>query len=157
MYRRGVIIDSTGENVSLTETVDGVNMKAPVTMSLKEYVDARQRYELHKIFADEARRPQALLQKNDLGELLGNITKISIPVPPNPLFSIFGKNEINLTIGGAVDIKAGFSNIKSDQTTLSSVDQPSNTKTSSRSSTPGTTTRSCRAWRRATYRCRGRP
>ena len=126
MYRRGVIIDSTGENVSLTETVDGVNMKAPVTMSLKEYVDARQRYELHKIFADEARRPQALLQKNDLGELLGNITKISIPVPPNPLFSIFGKNEINLTIGGAVDIKAGFSNIKSDQTTLSSVDQSRN-------------------------------
>ena len=125
-FRRDVGIDSAGADVSFRETVGGENIRVPVNLSLKEYIRLRQKAEVRKLMADEARRPKALIVKNDLGELLSNITQITIPVPPNPLFSIFGKNEIKLNISGAVDIKAGFRNTKTDQTTLSSLDQSRN-------------------------------
>ena len=120
---RDLLIDSTGTNVIATETMGGDPLRIPVTLSLHDYVALRRQFELHKMFADEARKTKQLVAKNDLGELLSNITKISIPIPPNPLFSIFGKNLINLNVTGAVDIKAGFRNTKSDQTTLSALDQ----------------------------------
>jgi cell surface protein SprA len=126
IYRRQLVIDSTGTMVTATETVGGVPMKMPVTLSLHDYIAERRKYELHRMFADEARKTKQVEAKNELGELLSNFTKISIPVPSNPLFSIFGKNIINLNISGAVDIKAGFRNTKSDQTTLSVLDQSRN-------------------------------
>ena len=126
VYRRALTIDSTGNKVIVSESVAGADVRIPVTVPFKEYVTLRRKAELHRLIADEARRPKQLVAKNDLGDLLSNITKINIPIPANPLFSIFGKNEINLNIGGAVDIKAGFRNTKSDQTTLSALDQSRN-------------------------------
>ena len=125
-YRRELVLDSTGNTLRVQETVGGVNVKVPVSIPLTDYIQERQRYEWHKMLADEARRPKQLTERNDLGELLSNITKIQIPIPPNPIFSIFGKPEINLNISGAVDIKAGFRNTKSDQTTISHLDQSRN-------------------------------
>ncbi|HEX9007321.1 MAG TPA: cell surface protein SprA, partial [Bacteroidota bacterium] len=124
--RRNLLVDSTGRNVVVSETFGDANMHVPVTIPLDEYIKARERYELHKMFAEDARKPKQLTERNDLGELLSNITKIQIPLPPSPIFSIFGKNVINLNISGAVDIKAGFRNTKSDQMTLSSLDQSRN-------------------------------
>jgi hypothetical protein len=125
-YRRDVTLDSIGSTVTFRESYGGVDVKVPVTMPLKDYVARRRAYENHKLFADEARRAKALQARNDLGELLSNITQINIPIPPNPVFSIFGKPEIRLNINGAVDIKAGFRNTKTDQMTLSALDQVRN-------------------------------
>ncbi len=125
-YRRDVNIDSTGTRVSFRESVGGKDVRVPLTLPLNDYVRLRQKEEFRKLMADEARRPKVLTARDDLGELLSNITQISIPVPPNPLFSIFGKNEIKLNISGAVDIKAGFRNTETDQTTLSRLDQSRN-------------------------------
>ena len=124
LYRRDVTIDSTG--VHFSETVAGTHVRIPVTLSFDEYIALRRKSEMRRLLAEEARRPKAMVARDDLGDILSNITKISIPVPPNPLFSIFGKNEINLNINGAVDIKAGFRNTKSDQTTISRLDQSRN-------------------------------
>jgi hypothetical protein len=126
VLRREVVIDSSGSRVSFRETGGGEHLRIPVSMSLQEYMRERRKAELRKLFADEARKPKALVARNDLGELLSTITQITIPVPPNPLFSIFGKNEINLNISGAVDIKAGFRNTQTDQTTISRLDQSRN-------------------------------
>lgn len=52
--------------------------------------------------------------KTGLGELFGKVTNIQIPIPKNPIFSIFGPNIINLHINGGVDVTAGFRNTKSD-------------------------------------------
>lgn len=124
-YRREMAFDSTGERVVFRETVGGIDEKIPEGLPLREYIAQRMKYERWKMLAAEARKTKVLVKK-DIGDMLANITKISIPVPANPLFSIFGKNEINLSVTGAVDIKAGFRSTKSDQTTLSTLDQVRN-------------------------------
>ncbi len=125
-YQRQVILDSAGNAFRFSETVAGEQVKIPLSLSLHDYITQRRKSELRKMLADEARKPKVLAERNDLGELLSNITKIVIPVPANPLFSIFGKNVISLNISGAVDIKAGFRNTKSDQTQISNLDQSRN-------------------------------
>ena len=125
-YHRDVQLDSTGNTVTFRETYMGRDMKVPLAMSLKDYIARRRAYENRKLFADEARKGKVLGPRNDLGELMSNITQINIPIPANPVFSIFGKPEIHLNISGAVDIKAGFRNTKSDQMTLSRLDQVRN-------------------------------
>ncbi len=125
-YRREVTLDSTGRTIRFRETVGGEAVKIPVSMPLRDYVEARQKEEFRRILAEEARKPKALVARNDLGELLSSITQIHIPIPPNPIFSIFGKPEIKLNISGAVDIKAGFRNTQTDQTTISRLDQSRN-------------------------------
>ncbi|MEW6511397.1 MAG: cell surface protein SprA [Bacteroidota bacterium] len=124
MRRKEMALDSTGARFS--ETVGGVDVKIPVQLSFDDYIALRRANDLRRMIAEEARRPKALVARDDLGDILSNITKISIPVPPNPLFSIFGKPEIVMNISGAVDIKAGFRNTKSDQTTISRLDQSRN-------------------------------
>jgi cell surface protein SprA len=125
-YRRDLVLDSTGTVFKVRETVGGVDVKIPVSIPLDDYIRERLMYERHRLLADEARRPEQLAVRNDLGDLMSNITKIQIPIPPNPIFSIFGKPVINLNINGSVDIKAGFRNTKSDQTTISYLDQSRN-------------------------------
>lgn len=125
-YRRDITLDSTGSFVSFHEREQGLDMKVPLNIPLKEYIAKRKSYEIRKMFADDARKPKALAARNDLGELMSNITQINIPIPANPIFSIFGKQEIRLNISGAVDVKAGFRNIKNDQTTISVLDQVRN-------------------------------
>lgn len=125
-YKREVIIDSTTLLMEFRETYGGVEVKIPVNISMNDYITERRAREFRRLLTEEARKPKAVMKKDDLGELLSNVTQITIPVPPNPIFSIFGKNEIKLNISGSVDIKAGFRNTKSDYTTLSSLDQSRN-------------------------------
>jgi len=107
-YRREMSIDSATGAVRFRETVAGAETRIPVSLSLKQYLAQRRAYELRKMLADEVRKPKAISTKRDIGELLSDITQIQIPMPPNPILSIFGKPEIKLNISGAVDIKAGF-------------------------------------------------
>lgn len=118
--------DSFYTTFRFRESIEGSDVKIPLGLSLKEYIAARRRYEMRKLFADEARRPKALAGKRDIGDVFSSFTKISIPIPANPVLSIFGKPEINLQISGAVDIRAGFRNTKSDQTTANVLDQTRN-------------------------------
>ena len=124
--RRDVLVDSTSSSVTIRETALGGDVRAPLVLPLEEYSSLRRKEGFQRMLAAEARKPQALTAKDDLGELLSTITQIQIPIPPNPIFSIFGKPEIRLNISGRVDIKAGFRNTQSDQTTISALDQSRN-------------------------------
>jgi cell surface protein SprA len=126
LYRREVNVDSTGEALTIREKVGVSDVRIPVSVPLKEYIRQRMKEEFRAGLAQVVRQPKAITQRDDLGQLLSNITQITIPIPANPIFSIFGKQEIKLNIGGAVDIKAGFRNTKSDQTTISRLDQSRN-------------------------------
>ena len=126
LFRREISIDSTGDNVVIRETVDGTDVKLPVSVPLGEYLRQRLRREIRAGLAQQVQQPKVITQKDDLGQLLSNITQITIPIPANPIFSIFGKQEIKLNISGAVDIKAGLRNTTSDQTTISRLDQTRN-------------------------------
>ena len=124
--RYEVMPDSVVSTIRFRKTLDGQDVQIPVSMSLDEYVKSRRKYELRKLIADEARKPKALAGKRDIGDVLSSFTKIQIPIPSNPIFSIFGKPEINLQISGAVDIRAGFRSTKSDQQTVNILDQTRN-------------------------------
>lgn len=124
--RRELSLDSTGTNVLIRERYGGTDVRIPVTVPLDSFIVLSQANAFRNVIAVSAHEVKALAQKDDLGSLLSNITQITIPVPANPLFSVFGKNEIRLTISGAVDIKAGFRNTKSDQMTISRLDQSRN-------------------------------
>jgi cell surface protein SprA len=105
----------------------GKDARIPVEMTFDEYREYRKRL-------TERKNWEALAQayrlegekKRGLGELFGEVTNIEIPVPKNPLFSIFGPNIIKLQINGAVDIHAAFRNTRSDSYVASPLGQVRN-------------------------------
>ncbi len=119
---QSVMLDSTGKFVIVRQTVNGKDVKIPIRMPIDEYIKQRSQSDFAKNFADLVEKEEtakASKKKDDLGDLLGAFTKIDIPVPANPVFSIFGPPRINLNISGAVDIRAAFRNTQTDQQTLS--------------------------------------
>lgn len=118
--QREVKLDSTGQYVIVRETIGGKDYKVPIKMPIEEYIRLRTKEDIRKNFSDlVAKEDEGKKKGNDLGELLSSFTNIDIPVPANPVFSIFGPPRINLMISGAVDIRAAFRNTKSDQQTIS--------------------------------------
>jgi hypothetical protein len=81
-FRRAVTFDSTGSTVMFAEKVFGENLRTPLSLSFHDYLLQRRGAEFRKALADEARRPRANLQKNDLGDLFSSITKIISRFPP---------------------------------------------------------------------------
>jgi hypothetical protein len=125
-YKREVSLDSTGRIVTVRETVLGTDVKIPITMTLEEYIDERVRLENEKSWRKITTDYRPVEREGGLGGVLGSFTNIDIPVPANPILSIFGPPRINLRISGAVDIRAAFRSQRSDQTQLSSLDQTRN-------------------------------
>ncbi len=112
---RTVTIDSTARMVTVREMVNGMDIRIPLRIPLDEYIRLRYDEEI-------ARRTREQVAKTsqggvkDLEGLLKNITELEIPIPPNPLMSIFGdRSRISLRISGAIDINAGFRIETSDQ------------------------------------------
>ena len=103
------------------------DVRTPVILPMEEYVRIRLDYAIRQNWDDmiEATGYQAA-KKEGLGELFGKVTNIEIPVPKNPIFSIFGPNIIRLQINGSVNIHAAFRNTKSDQFIASPLGQSRN-------------------------------
>lgn len=123
-YQREVKLDSSGKFVSVRETWYGEDIRVPITLSLEEYTTLRIENEQQRLWEDSVYFYQFKATGQDaLGSLFSSITNIDIPVPANPLFSIFGPPRINLRVSGAVDIHAGFRTQKSDLVSTSLSDQ----------------------------------
>ncbi|HEY6952024.1 MAG TPA: cell surface protein SprA, partial [Bacteroidota bacterium] len=109
------VLDSATWSYRVKRTIDGWDTKVPLDYSFKQYVALRLRRTLRANWETMAQAyTLAGEAKTGLGELFGKVTNIQIPVPKNPIFSIFGPNVINLHINGGVDVTAGFRNTKSD-------------------------------------------
>ncbi len=119
IYNREVSLDSTGTMVIIRETVGGKDVKMPLVVPLSDYI--RLSFEVAKRSGLEelAHKYKIKEKKDELTELLGSVTNIEIPIPPNPILSLFGGRGINLRISGAVDIRAGFRNQQTEQATIS--------------------------------------
>ncbi len=48
------------------------------------------------------------LSGGDIARILSQATGLTIPVPPNPVISIFGKPQVSLNVNGEVNIKVGW-------------------------------------------------
>lgn len=125
-YRRDISLDSTGAVVTVRETVAGEDVKIPITIPLEDYIQRRLHYEQRRRWETMASEYRSKDGEAGLQNIFGTFTNIDIPVPANPLLSIFGPPRINLKISGAVDIRAAFRSQKSDQTTISRFDQVRN-------------------------------
>lgn len=100
------------------------DIRIPVSYTIDEYRELRLKRTIRKNWEALARSYQLAADlKQDLGDVFGSITNIQIPVPKSPLFSIFGKNVINIQINGSVDIHAAFRNTESDLVTSNIFDQ----------------------------------
>jgi cell surface protein SprA len=120
VIQREVKLDSTGRYVIIREMMNGKDIKIPIKMPLEEYIKQRSQADFRQNFQEMiAKESEGKKKKSDLGDILGQFTNIDIPVPANPVFSIFGPPRINLVISGAVDIRAAFRTTTQDQSTIS--------------------------------------
>ncbi len=118
-------IDSSGKFVSIHETLLGSDIKIPIRVPLDEYVKLERAYLTQKGWEDLAHQ-YTLTQQNELGSFMQGVTNISIPIPVNPVLSIFGPPRINLRISGAVDIQGAWRNQKTNTQTLSQLGNVTN-------------------------------
>ncbi len=92
-----------------------MDTRVPLDYTLDEYRDLRLKQTVRRNWESKVHAYELEGEKKKgLGDLFGSVTNIEIPVPKNPIFSIFGPNVIRLQINGAVDIHGAFRNTKSD-------------------------------------------
>ena len=121
------LLDSTRWVYHLRRTLGGVDLKTPIDVPLDQYAGLRLARAIRQNWETMAQAYQIEEEKKQgLGELFGKVTNIEIPVPKNPLFSIFGPNIIHLQINGGVDVHAAFRNTASDLYTASPLGQSRN-------------------------------
>ncbi len=106
--QRTVELDSTGQFVEIKEKIAGKESRVMLRMPLSEYME-KMIEEVNKQGINTLGRKYELVEgKNDLGQLLTNITNIEIPLPSTSFLSIFGPPKISLKINGAVDIHGAW-------------------------------------------------
>ncbi|MGB2867711.1 MAG: cell surface protein SprA, partial [Bacteroidota bacterium] len=121
------VLDSLRWSYRLRELLGTVDIRVPIDLSLEDYTTLRLQRNIRKNWALMAQAYEFGGEKKaGLGELFGKVTNIEIPVPKNPLFSIFGPNIIRIQINGAVDIHTAFRNTTSDLLTNSPLGQSRN-------------------------------
>jgi len=109
------IFDPARLSYRVRKVIGENDIRVPLQYSFDEYRKLRLDRLVRKNWEDLAHSYElALDKKKGLGDLFGQVTNIEIPVPKNPLFSIFGPNIIRLQINGAVDIHGAFRNTQSD-------------------------------------------
>jgi len=112
-------IDSTGRFVKITEKIAGSDRTFPLVIPLEKYIQIKLEENKRKSWIELAHRYEKREERDDIEKLFGSITNIQIPVPANPIFSIFGPPVINLHISGAVDITGAWRNEKTEQLIVS--------------------------------------
>jgi hypothetical protein len=126
IVQRSAVIDSTGKFVTARETLLGKDIRIPIQVPLDDYIKQEQKYFTEKTWQDLAHAYISKGATNAIGNLMSGITNIDIPIPSNPVLSIFGPPRINLKISGAVDVHGAWRNQKTDQQTISALGNVTN-------------------------------
>lgn len=126
VIQQSATFDSTDDFVSVRETLFGKDVRVPFQISKAAYIKLEQDYFTQKTWEDIAHLYISNAQQNALGMLMQSMTNIDIPIPSNPVLSIFGPPRINLKISGAVDIHGAWQNQKTNAQTLSALGNVTN-------------------------------
>lgn len=117
-------LDSTKWSYRLRRVLDDFDIRIPTDLELEDYSALRLNQTIRYNWESLSQFYELPGEtKTTLGDVLGKITKIEIPVPKNPIFSIFGPSRILMIINGAITIHAGFRHTKSDLATSSPLGQ----------------------------------
>ena len=118
-------IDSTGKFVNIREVLLNNDIRIPLQIPIDEYVKLEEEHSVRSTWENLAHQ-YTLAAQNELGSFMAGVTNIDIPIPPNPVLSIFGPPRINLKISGAVDIHGAWRNQKLNAQTLSQLGNVTN-------------------------------
>lgn len=129
-YRHQVEFDTASGNVRLYESVFGVPYGQPQTMSLEDFIAARQREQERAMWekraADYKLGDAPSVDNRDMIEkIIGNSTTFEIPIPQNPIFSIFGAPTVSVSVSASVVLSAGW---QIDNNNLTSINALSSTQ-----------------------------
>ncbi len=103
-------LDSTISQIRYEEYFDSVKINYSYPIDLEEYLIFRKE-RLQRNLWDSLTTSYDMkkaLSGGDLASMLSQATGLTIPIPPNPISSIFGKPEIGLNVNGEVNLRIGW-------------------------------------------------
>lgn len=100
------------ETMTMTvyETLDGQQISYERELTLDEYLNEvknSQQKQMWDSIADDYNITKAM-SGGDLARLMATSTGFSIPLPPSPVFSVFGSPKISINVNGEVNIRIGW-------------------------------------------------
>ena len=130
LYNHMVEFDSATGNVRLYEELLGTPYGQPRTLTLEEYIRRRQEEERRRMWEEEAREyilygpeeSDTLTASAMLDSLLsGGSPSFTIPLPQNPITTLFGPPTIDINVNGNVNLSAGWQIDNNNLTSISSL------------------------------------
>ncbi|HYF03802.1 MAG TPA: cell surface protein SprA [Patescibacteria group bacterium] len=108
-YKATVELDSTLQ-FHESENFGGVELGVQQDYSLDEYLSLRRRQLQTKVWDSLSSQYdlKAAPSEDALSRVLSSATGLTIPLPPNPLTTIFGKPEVSINVSGEVNVRAGW-------------------------------------------------
>jgi cell surface protein SprA len=103
-------IDVDNYTFKYWEEFDGQKVSHDENLSLDEYLNKRKQ-EISDEMSDSISQSYNLkkaLSGGDLARMIASSTGFSIPLPPNPVTSIFGSPKISLNVNGQVNVRIGW-------------------------------------------------
>ena len=130
LYEHSIRFDTVTGKVLLQEELLGEPFGQPRSLSLEEYIQRRQEEERRLLWEEKARTytmmaPEdttSLTAASILDSLLkGGGSTIKIPLPQNPLTSIFGDPSVDINVNGSVTLSAGWQVDNNNLTSISTL------------------------------------
>lgn len=109
--KKDVVIDSTLENVIISEKMGDMVLRGPISLSYADYVENRYQQNLKENWQALIGTRVLVKQTDAIEALFSKITNVDIYVPGGggALFrTIFGPPRINIRVNGSIDVKAGW-------------------------------------------------
>jgi len=103
-------VDSLLQTITLRDNIQGLPLGLPRIENLDDYLKRRP-FELYASAKDSSLARYELSKvksENEILKLLDQATNLTIPLPPSPIFGIFGKPEIGINVNGEVNVRAGW-------------------------------------------------
>lgn len=109
-YKSIIKYDSVSGMVLVRETIDKEDIGYPYFLDIDDYLEKRQKQIINSLWDSVLNKYdiREALSGGDLARMLSAATGLTIPIPQNPLFSIFGKPEININVSGEVNLRMGL-------------------------------------------------
>ncbi len=102
--------DPETRTMTVYETYNGKQISYERELTLQEYLNevknSKQR-QMWDSIADDYNITKAM-SSGDLARLMATSTGFSIPLPPSPVFSVFGSPKISINVNGEVNIRIGW-------------------------------------------------
>lgn len=124
-YKHTIEFDTASNQVRIYEKVFGQPLGQPRMMSLDDFIAQRQREQERAMWERRSATytlgdPPAV-QKSELEKILGEGGEFKIPIPQNPIFSIFGAPTVSINVNAAVNVSAGWQWDNNNLTSISSL------------------------------------